>query len=73
VRTYARDFGWLDEGSLWTSAADVCPGSAKTHDNLGNAGSHLPGPLSVLTTTPKVWCACPGRIDGARLAGINVR
>jgi hypothetical protein len=31
VRTYARNFGWPDEGSLWTSAVDVCPESAKTH------------------------------------------
>jgi protein O-mannosyl-transferase len=37
VRTYARNFDWLDERSLWTSAANVCPGSAKAHYNLGLA------------------------------------
>ena len=50
VRTYARNFDWLDERSLWTSAVNVCPGSAKAHYNLGNAlaqfrraaGGHCP-------------------------------
>jgi tetratricopeptide (TPR) repeat protein len=37
VRTYARNFDWLDERSLWTSAVSVCPESAKAHDNLGLA------------------------------------
>jgi|SRR5271157_4860412 len=37
VRTYARNFDWLDERSLWTSAVSVCPGSAKAHYNLGLA------------------------------------
>jgi Tfp pilus assembly protein PilF len=46
VRTYARNFDWLDERSLWTSAVDVCPGSAKTHNNLGNALAQLPGRMS---------------------------
>jgi Tfp pilus assembly protein PilF len=45
VRTYARNFDWLDERSLWTSAVDVCPGSAKTHNNLGYALAQLPGRL----------------------------
>jgi tetratricopeptide (TPR) repeat protein len=45
VRTYARNFDWLDEYSLWTSAADVCPDSAKAHYNLGRALSKLPGRL----------------------------
>ncbi len=45
VRTYARNFDWLDDLSLWTSAVDVCPESAKTHNNLGGALSKLPGRL----------------------------
>ena len=45
ARTYARNFDWLDELSLWTSAVDVCPESAKAHYNLGNALSQLPGRL----------------------------
>jgi tetratricopeptide (TPR) repeat protein len=45
VRTYARNFDWLDELSLWTSAVDVCPESAKTRNNLGNALWQLPGRL----------------------------
>jgi tetratricopeptide (TPR) repeat protein len=45
VRTYARNFDWLDDLSLWTSGVDVCPGSAKAHYNLGHALSRLPGEL----------------------------
>ena len=45
ARTYARNFDWVDDLSLWTSAVDVCPGSAKAHSNLGNALSRLPGRL----------------------------
>ncbi len=45
VRTYARNFDWVDERSLWTSAVDVCPGSAKTHDNLGKVLAQSPGGL----------------------------
>jgi tetratricopeptide (TPR) repeat protein len=45
VRTYARNFDWLDARSLWTSAVAVCPGSAKVHNNLGNALSEMPGRL----------------------------
>jgi tetratricopeptide (TPR) repeat protein len=45
ARTYARNFDWLDERSLWTSAVDVCPESAKTHNNLGNALEQVPGRL----------------------------
>ncbi len=41
VRTYARNFDWLDEYTLWTSAVDVCPESAKAHDNLGIALAQL--------------------------------
>jgi tetratricopeptide (TPR) repeat protein len=45
VRTYARNSDWLDDRTLWTSAVNVCPGSAKTHYNLGNILSQLPGRL----------------------------
>ncbi|MGA3017199.1 MAG: tetratricopeptide repeat protein [Bryobacteraceae bacterium] len=35
ARTYARNFDWQDDRSLWTSAVDVRPGSARPHYNLG--------------------------------------
>src|ERR1019366_9468603 len=44
-RTYARNFDWLDDLSLWTSAVEVCPESSKTHNNLGDALAKLPGRL----------------------------
>lgn len=43
ARTYARNFDWYDERSLWTSAVQACPESAKAHCNLGNALMHIPG------------------------------
>jgi tetratricopeptide (TPR) repeat protein len=45
ARTYARNFDWKDELSLWRSAVNVCPGSAKAHYNLGKALESLPGRL----------------------------
>ena len=45
ARTYARNFDWRDELSLWTSAVEVCPGSAKAHYNLGAALAQIPGRL----------------------------
>jgi tetratricopeptide (TPR) repeat protein len=45
ARTYARNFDWLDDRSLWASAVDACPGSAKAHYNLGNVSKELPGGL----------------------------
>jgi tetratricopeptide (TPR) repeat protein len=45
VRTYARNFDWVDDLSLWTSGVEVCPESAKTHNNLGSALAQLPGRL----------------------------
>jgi tetratricopeptide (TPR) repeat protein len=45
ARTYARNFDWLDELSLWTSAVNVCPESAKVHYNLGTVLSEAPGRL----------------------------
>jgi tetratricopeptide (TPR) repeat protein len=37
VRTYARNIDWLDDQSLWTSAAKVCPASYKTRLHLATA------------------------------------
>jgi protein O-mannosyl-transferase len=45
ARTYARNADWKDEVSLWTSAVDVCPASAKAHYNLGQALERVPGRL----------------------------
>lgn len=36
-RTYVRNFDWLDEQSLWTSAARVSPGSYKVRIHLATA------------------------------------
>jgi tetratricopeptide (TPR) repeat protein len=35
ARTYARNFDWQDDRSLWASAVEVCPESARAHYNLG--------------------------------------
>jgi tetratricopeptide (TPR) repeat protein len=45
ARTYARNFAWYDELSLWSAAVEVCPASAKAHNNLAQALSALPGRL----------------------------
>jgi tetratricopeptide (TPR) repeat protein len=37
ARTYARNFDWQDERSIWASTAAVCPGSVRAHYNLGLA------------------------------------
>jgi tetratricopeptide (TPR) repeat protein len=42
ARTYARNFDWLDERSLWASTVEVCPGSVRAHYNLGLALEQLP-------------------------------
>jgi tetratricopeptide (TPR) repeat protein len=34
ARTYARNFDWQDDRSLWTSAVDVSPEAARSHYNL---------------------------------------
>ena len=34
ARTYTRNFDWFDDLSLWTSAAQACPASYKTHTSL---------------------------------------
>jgi tetratricopeptide (TPR) repeat protein len=46
ARTYARNLDWLDERSLWTSAVNACPGSAKAHYNLGTVLAEVPGQLA---------------------------
>ncbi len=45
ARTYARNFDWHDELSLWSSAVSVSPGAARAHNNLGNALENIPGRL----------------------------
>jgi tetratricopeptide (TPR) repeat protein len=37
LRTYARNADWHDDLTLWTSAVNACPQSARPHNNLGNA------------------------------------
>jgi tetratricopeptide (TPR) repeat protein len=37
VRTYARNIDWLDDQSLWSSAAKVCPASYKARLHLATA------------------------------------
>lgn len=36
LRTYARNADWHDGASLWTSAIDAYPESARPHNNLGS-------------------------------------
>ena len=46
LRTYARNFDWRDDESLWTSAITAYPEAARPYNNLGNvllARSDLPG------------------------------
>jgi tetratricopeptide (TPR) repeat protein len=45
TRTYARNFDWQDDASLWTRAVEVCPQSAKAHLNLGRVFLEIPGRL----------------------------
>ena len=45
ARTYARNFDWNDELSLWTSAVAACPESFKAHASLANALSEVPARL----------------------------
>jgi len=37
VRTYVRNFDWMDDRALWASAVKVCPNSFKTHRSLAYA------------------------------------
>jgi len=43
ARTYARNFDWHDEATLWRSVTDVNPDDALAHLNLGNALLEIPG------------------------------
>jgi Flp pilus assembly protein TadD len=43
ARTYARNFDWHDEATLWTAVTDVNPDDALAHVNLGNALLEIPG------------------------------
>ena len=45
ARTYARNFDWQDERSLWTSTVNAYPESARPHYNLGTALAQIPGRL----------------------------
>ncbi len=49
LRTYARNFDWRDSASLWSSAVDSYPDSARAHYNLGDAliqGSDVTGAIA---------------------------
>ena len=35
-RTFARNFDWFDEQTLWSSAARACPASYRPHEHLAN-------------------------------------
>jgi tetratricopeptide (TPR) repeat protein len=41
-RTFARNFDWFDERSLWTSALGTSPASYKTHDHLASVWASPP-------------------------------
>jgi protein O-mannosyl-transferase len=43
AQTYARNFDWHDEATLWTSVTNVNPDDALAHVNLGNALLEFPG------------------------------
>ena len=43
ARTYARNFDWQDEATLWRSVTNVNPDDALAHLNLGNALLEIPG------------------------------
>jgi tetratricopeptide (TPR) repeat protein len=45
TRTYARNYDWQDDASLWTRTVEVCPQSAKAHLNLGRVFLETPGRL----------------------------
>ncbi len=49
MRTYARNFDWHDNASLWSSAAEAYPECARAHYNLGDAlmeGSDIPDAIA---------------------------
>ena len=44
MRTFARNFDWRDDITLWTSAVRVCPNSFKTHKSMAYALYEKDGP-----------------------------
>jgi tetratricopeptide (TPR) repeat protein len=44
ARTYVRNFDWRDEQTLWSSAAEVSPGSYKAYSTLANLLATAPHP-----------------------------
>ncbi len=46
ARTYARNLDWKDDLSLWSSAVETVPGSAKAHYNLAKTLEAIPGRMS---------------------------
>ena len=45
ARTYARNFDWEDDRSLWSSTVKASPESARPHYNLGSTLAGMPGQL----------------------------
>jgi tetratricopeptide (TPR) repeat protein len=39
IRTWARNSDWIDNATLWSSAAEAAPNSYKTHNNLSATSS----------------------------------
>jgi tetratricopeptide (TPR) repeat protein len=57
LRTYARNFDWRDDESLWTSAIQAYPESARPYDNLGVvllARSDLPAAAAAFETALRI-------------------
>jgi tetratricopeptide (TPR) repeat protein len=46
ARTYARNFDWQDERSIWASTVAACPGSVRAHYSLGLALERDPDRLT---------------------------
>jgi hypothetical protein len=57
-RTYARNFDWRDDRSLWASAVNACPASYKTHmaaasdQPLDSAMREMDRSLAILDSVP---------------------
>jgi tetratricopeptide (TPR) repeat protein len=70
ARTYARNFDWQDDVSLWRSAVDVCPGDSKAHYNLAKALQQIPGRLPEAITEYQAAVAIdPGHPEAHRDLG----
>jgi protein O-mannosyl-transferase len=59
VRTYARNFDWHDEASLWRSVIEVNPDDALAHLNLGSAlleiPSRMPDAIAEYQTAVRIY------------------